>query len=282
MDLPGFLGRRGRLFWLLIGLGLVAVLGGVDYLTGVQISLSLFYLLPIILCGWYGGGRLGLLISAVSALVWFIADYLGGVRYANSWIFVWNTLIRLGVFIIITFLLALVRRESLANQALVRTDFVTGALSPRAFYELAERELGRLQRQRRPLSLAYIDVDNFKAVNDQLGHSGGDRVLRALTTCFQNQTRASDLFARLGGDEFVLLLPETDERGARQVIGRIHPRLLEQLGHDKPQVTFSIGVVTFATSPGSVDRMIQTADSAMYTVKNSGKNAVVYSSYPAA
>jgi diguanylate cyclase (GGDEF)-like protein len=162
---------------------------------------------------------------------------------------------------------------------LARTDYVTGAVSIRYFYELMQIEMNRAKRYGRPFTLAYIDLDNFKAVNDRLGHSTGDRVLRAVTEAICRQVRPVDRVARLGGDEFALLLPETDDEAAKTVINRIHASLVDEMLRNGWMVTFSMGVVTFREIPKTVDDVVKMADDLMYSVKDTGKNGVNYSIY---
>jgi diguanylate cyclase (GGDEF)-like protein len=171
------------------------------------------------------------------------------------------------------------RKAYNTNRELARVDFVTGAVSIRYFYALAKNEIGRSVRYQRPFTFAYIDMDNFKAINDRLGHSTGDLVLRAVTESIQRQIRVSDTLARLGGDEFALLLPETGEEEARKVILRVHTNLVNEMLKNGWMVSFSVGVVTYTQPPSSVDEMVKLADSAMYTVKMNGKNGVAYRIY---
>ena len=274
-----FFEKRSNLFWGIVGVASVILLGIIDYLTGYELSFSLFYLAPISLIAWFKGRRFGLVISAISAIAWFLADYLSGNRYSNPSIYVWNTLIRLGFFVIVTWLFSALREAYDTNQELVRVDFVTGAVSIRYFYDLAKIEIGRSARYNRPFTLVYIDVDDFKAINDRLGHSTGDRVLRTVTENIQRQIRPADTLARLGGDEFALLLPETDEEEARNVIARLHTNLVNDMLKNGWMVTFSVGVVTFSQPPKSVDDMVKLADSAMYSVKTGSKNGVAYRLY---
>ena len=144
---------------------------------------------------------------------------------------------------------------------------------------MAQIEISRSQRYRLPLSLAYIDLDNFKAVNDCLGHSTGDKVLRDLTEAICRQIRPSDTLARLGGDEFALLMPETDPEAAEKIVNRLHSSLEDEMLKNDWMVTFSLGVVTYKEVPKTVDEMVKMADSAMYTVKAGGKNGVNYCVY---
>jgi diguanylate cyclase (GGDEF)-like protein len=250
-----YLEKRGKRFWGAVGFVLVVLLGIVDYWTGVELSITLFYLIPIFLVAWYADENLALAISAVSAITWFFTDFANGLLYSNIMIYVWNTLIRLGFFIISSRLLSELRKALRTNQKSARVDYVTGATSIRYFYELAQGEIIRQQRYKHPLTLVYIDLDNFKTINDQLGHTIGDKVLRAVTVSIQRQIRPSDILARLGGDEFALLLPETGEDEIKQVVDRIHISLVNEMLRN---------------------RWVKLADNLMYSVKTTTKNGVCY------
>ena len=248
MKLTHFFEQQNRFVLGLLGIILSLLVGFLDYFTGPQINISLFYLVPISLVAWYAGQESGLVVAGVSAITWFLADTFSGVLYPNGWIYLWNTLIRLGFFIFITFLLVALRKAFKTNEGLARSDFITGAVSMRFFYELAERELGRSKRYSHPFTFAYIDLDNFKDLNEHFGHHTGDRVLKAVTETVQKKIRSIDIFARLGGDEFALLMPETGEVEAQSVISRVRRSLLEEMQKEKWTITFSIGVVTFIVS----------------------------------
>jgi diguanylate cyclase (GGDEF)-like protein len=274
-----FFEKRSKLFWGSLGIFVVVLIGWLDFITGFEISISLFYLIPISLVAWYVGGRFGLLTSAASAIAWFIADYTSGLVYSHPTIYVWNVLFRLGFFLVVTRLISALRIAYNLNLKLARVDYVTGAASIRYFYDLAQAEIGRSERYKRPFTFAYIDVDNFKSINDGLGHSTGDRVLQAVTESLQRQIRSSDKLGRLGGDEFGLLLPETEEEEAKKMMVRIQTNLVDEMLKNGWVVTFSIGVVTYCQPPASVDDMVKLADSTMYQVKNNGKNGVSYQVY---
>jgi diguanylate cyclase (GGDEF)-like protein len=279
MNLTSFFNKRSKIFWGSTGFIMVVLLGLVDYLTGYELSFALFYLIPIALVAWFGGKRLGLLISAASAIAWFSADFLSGNRYLNPSLYVWNTLLRLGFFLVVTLLLSALQQAYIVNQELAQTDYVTGAISVRHFYELTRIEIGRFQRYQHPFSLVYIDLDNFKAINDRLGHITGDKLLRVLVENIQQQIRPTDVLARLGGDEFALLLPETGAEQIKIFIGRLHSSLANEMLRKGWMVTLSMGVVTFKQLPKSVDEMVRLADVAMYSVKTNGKNGVCYRVY---
>lgn len=269
-------GRTGVLFTLLACVAGVMLLGLVDYFTGYEVSFSLFYLLPIAAASWFIGRAAGVLISILSAVSWIAADTLNGHPYSSYLIPIWNSFIRLGFFIIITLLISRLRIYLRHEKRLARTDPMTGAANSRHFYELAELELARSNRSGLPLTVAYIDLDNFKFVNDHLGHSQGDDVLKAVSRAAQDNMRANDVFARLGGDEFAIMLPDTNQADARSAISKIHASLLERMHRGNWPVTFSIGAVIFAKMPASVDEMVHLADQLMYEVKSGGKNAVRY------
>ena len=176
-------------------------------------------------------------------------------------------------------LLAVLKKALEREKVLSRTDRLTGATSVDFFYEVLQAEIYRFQRYQRPFTLAYIDLDNFKIVNDRFGHSVGDMVLRSVVSQARNVLRKTDIVARLGGDEFAILFPETDQKTAQALIPRIQQGLLAEMKKSNWQVTFSIGAITFLATPGTINDLIKMADDLMYTVKNDGKNAIGYSVY---
>ena len=279
MKVSRFFEQQNKIFLGFLGVVVAVLLGVIDYLTGYEINLSLFYLLPISLAAWYGGQEAGLVVSGVSAITWFIADVFSGASYSNSWIFLWNTLIRLGFFAIVTFLLVALKKAFRTNEELARTDYITGAVSPRFFHELSQRELNRSKRYNHLFSFAYIDLDNFKEINDRFGHTEGDKVLQAVANAVQKKIRSIDIFSRLGGDEFALLMPETGEVEAQSVNSRVRRSLMEEMQKNNWSITFSIGVVTFIKIPKTVDDMVKMADDVMYPIKTGGKNGVSYTIY---
>jgi len=163
------------------------------------------------------------------------------------------------------------------EKTLSRSDPLTGLANRRAFYETTEAERKRAGRYGRPLSLAYIDLDNFKQVNDQSGHDTGDRVLIRVADIMRKNIRAEAVAARLGGDEFALLLPEAGHAAASVVIQKMHRSLTAAMEENNWPVTFSVGMVTYDKPPESANEMVQAADELMYTVKHEGKNRIATS-----
>jgi diguanylate cyclase (GGDEF)-like protein len=164
---------------------------------------------------------------------------------------------------------------------LARTDYLTGAVNSRYFYEFVQTELDRVQRYEHPFTVVYIDLDNFKLMNDQFGHATGDVALQTIVRCAQQHLRKSDIVARLGGDEFALLLPETNQAAAQAALTKIQQIFLAEMQqHDWP-VTLSIGALTYS-APASItpDALLKMADSLMYRAKTSGKNTIKSAIYP--
>lgn len=156
-----------------------------------------------------------------------------------------------------------VQRLELARAAV--TDPLTGLVNRRGFEPLLTRELAHCARFGHPLCVAVIDLDGFKAVNDELGHHAGDRLLVELTAAWQRELRASDVLARAGGDEFVLMLPSTDVEHACAVLSR-----LATAGKQG----FSSGVA--AAAPGdTTEDILRRADDACYRAKQTGRGKVV-------
>jgi diguanylate cyclase (GGDEF)-like protein len=270
---------RSRPFWIITSLLLVVVLGILDYLTGNEYSFSLFYLIPISLIAWYVNRPTGIFISILIAVTWLVADLILGADYSHPIIYIWNTMIRFGFFIISTYLISELHISHQTIQALARTDYITGLFNSRYFHELLESELRRSSRYKRSFTLVYLDLDNFKEVNDRLGHEEGDILLRLVANGLKPQLRHTDIAARLGGDEFAILFPETGQQEAESVMAKIYNHVNDQLRPKYPFTTFSAGAVTYVAIPNSSAETIKLADELMYSVKNSTKNGIRYLLY---
>lgn len=260
-------------------ISIVVILGSIDYLTGFELSFSLFYLLPVIMITWVFGRNIGLIFSVFSATIWLTTNLLAGQNFSNLFIGVWNTLIRFGFYATVTILLADLHHALEAEHLLANTDPLTGALNRRSFNEIAEKKMIVAEVNRRAYTMVYIDLDNFKTINDSLGHAVGDNVLKSVVDTIQAQIRSTDLLARLGGDEFAILLTDLDQQLAKAIVARLQSSLVEQMQTHKWDITFSIGVLTVLSMPESVDKLVSATDALMYEVKYKGKNAIQYSTY---
>jgi diguanylate cyclase (GGDEF)-like protein len=259
-----------------ISLGSLALVAVADFLTGPELSFSVFYIGPVGLAAWYHGRRSGYAVAVLSGLVVYAADWLSGSPYAHTLVPVWNAGVRATIFVVTATLLSGLRRALDHERDLSSTDALTGVANTRAFYRRAAHEIARSRRYRHALTLAYLDLDNFKQLNDQLGHAAGDNALQAIAPAIRSALRATDFVARLGGDEFGLLLPETDQAAARTAIAKVHELLTALMRERGWPMTCSIGVVTTVPPPVSVDELVKSADSVMYRVKRQSKNAVEY------
>jgi len=255
-------------------LALVAVLGALDYLTGFEISFAFFYLIPVALAAWSLGRRAGLVIATLSAVVWLGANQLAGNPQAHVTVLAWNTATRLGFFVVVTELMTRLRVALERERTLSRTDVLTGVLNGRAFHETLAAEMARATRYARPFSIAYVDLDNFKAVNDRFGHSTGDELLQTVAKMMLAAIRRTDTVVRLGGDEFAILLPETAGAAARRAVDTVRERLLEAMRGRGWPVTFSIGLLTCHSCPATADALIARVDALMYEIKRSTKDGI--------
>ena len=278
MNLVASLENQNKPFWIITGSVSIIIIGILDYLTGYEMAFSLFYLFPVTLLTWFLGRPLGYAASLGSAAMWLAADIASGNPYTLP-VIVWNSAIRFSFFLIVTLLLAALKESAQRERELSRMDNLTGAANGRFLTELMQREIDRSQRDQQPFSLVYIDLDNFKSVNDQLGHSTGDRVLRIFVQHAKNQLRKVDTVARLGGDEFALLMPETDQAAAQTAMLRVLKSLQDEMVRNNWPVTFSVGVLTCTHIPQTCDELLKRADDLMYTVKNNGKDSVRYAIY---
>jgi diguanylate cyclase (GGDEF)-like protein/PAS domain S-box-containing protein len=165
-------------------------------------------------------------------------------------------------------------REELLTQA--THDPLTGVFNRRQLEEVLRKEVDRAERHARPLSVAMMDADHFKKINDTYGHQTGDEVLRAISERCRKTLRSNDVFGRYGGEEFVVVFPETNLDEAGAVAERLRVAVAEdpiKVGDNALGVTVSIGLAAYA--PGQdVDKLFQRADSALYTAKQEGRNLV--------
>lgn len=258
---------------------LTIVIGGIDILIGNEISTTLLYFLPIIICTWYGSRRQGTAISLLASIIWLLTDIGSGTIYSHPAIMIWNTFMRLVIFLFITRLLSAFRDIMRSEEIAADTDNLTGALNARGFKERLQEEYSRGVRYKRPFSLAYLDIDNFKSINDNFGHTVGDKLLETVSLVFERNLRKSDILARLGGDEFAILFPETASDTVAQAFRHAYDRANQAMAHNDWPVTFSVGIVTFESMPESIEQALAVADQVMYGVKKHMKNSVTYTTW---
>jgi diguanylate cyclase (GGDEF)-like protein len=250
-----------------------------DSSTGFEVSFSVFYLVPVLLAGGTISFRAGQAMALASAAAWGYLDLASGHVYSAAWIPVWNSVMRLAFFLIINELVERVRRAHQREQTFASTDSLTGIANGRVFKERVNQTITQIRRHQRPFTIAYIDLDRFKQVNDTFGHAEGDRLLRTVATVIQGHLRASDLLARLGGDEFGILMPETGAEQARVSLERLSTALMPQVG-ERWGVGATFGAVTFSQAPEDYDSAVRRADDLMYRGKAEGRGRVLLATWP--
>jgi len=272
---------RPRPWLAALGYVLIVALAVVDAVTDWRFSFAALYLAPLALVAWFGGRRAALAGAGLAVAGWMVAHGEAGPTSMGLAAMAWNAFVRLAGYIVFAYILVYLRGtlQALADalereHELARVDPLTGVRNARAFRDAAEQEVARSARYRRPLTLAYLDADGFKAVNDRLGHATGDRVLRVIAQTLQTHVRAVDTVARLGGDEFAVLFPETDDAGAQAALRKLRTALVGAMAREEVDVTFCIGAVTSLAAARNLDALLQRADALMYEVKQAGKDGI--------
>jgi len=271
-----FLRKQPRTTLLAVGYLLVFVIGVVDYATPPDLSFLTLYLIPVFLVTFFVGTWAGVLIAVAGIAVWFLANIRDLAEQSQTMIPFWNLAEKLGIFFLMTYLLAALKNTLEHEKELARVDPLTGAANRGHFQETFQSETARARRYLRPFTFVDIDVDNFKAVNDRFGSDAGDRLLRTLTETMREGVREVDTVARLGGDEFALLMPETGYDDARTVVENLKEKLSAGMQANGWPVTFTIGAVTYLSPIHTFDMMIGTVDRMMYAGKKSGTNTVAH------
>jgi diguanylate cyclase (GGDEF)-like protein len=167
-------------------------------------------------------------------------------------------------------------------QLLSHTDELTQTYNRRYFMQYAEQEFKRSQRSNERFSVAIVDLDNFKQINDGSGHLVGDKVLREVSRIFREHLRDTDVFARYGGDEFIILLPQTNLEQVQAWAARIFQALV-----DKPiqtdgltvQLGYSMGIAVFEPDLRELDDLLKQADNALYRAKHQGGSQFQFYQY---
>ncbi len=246
----------------------------VNAVTPPAARLGILYIIPVLLVTWTEGLAWGILFAVVTT----------GFREAIAWVqmppatpMVWRIVSAVAYLAVLGVAMAglhTLRRREAQMARLIIQDPLTNVLNARAFAERLGQELDRNRRYPRPLALMYMDLDNFKVINDTHGHQTGDAVLKLVADAMRTSVRQADIVGRLGGDEFAVIMPETDAHLAdaaakRLVVG------LRNVFKGTPNVTASIGVVSCTATEASTDDLLRRADQAMYDAKKSGKDRVV-------
>lgn len=262
-----FLESRSRWFVLAVIAALTGLALVVEFVSPPEFPSVLLYLLPLAVSAWYGGPVRTTALWLLLAVLWYLL-------FPGDWGEVWYGLTHFALYALIAVMIFAYRGMYHRAHQRSTVDPLTTLLNRAGFERLSTDEFIRAQRYGHPISLLYIDVDDFKAVNDERGHAAGDELLRRIGHVLRGGLRRSDLAGRLGGDEFLVLLSETGSHGAAEAAREIHTNLIVMARrHDYP-VTFSIGVVSYATPTVEFHEAVRRADQLMYEAKRAGKNRV--------
>lgn len=273
MYLFKYLETSSRSFLIGLGILLVVLIGFIDYLVSPDIA-SIFFLIPVALASWFVSEKFGIVISIICTVVWFFINYFKGAAPLTNYLPYWNACIRLAFYLTINYLIGELHHARQRESKLARTDEITGVANRKLFIELANMELKKSRRYGHPFTITYIDLDNFKNINDYGGYKVGDHVLQVIAQTIKNTVRETDIVARIGGDEFIIFLPGLAYEPAQIVIHRVRDFLLETMDKNLWPVTFSIGAITYINCPESVDEIIEKSDYLMYCIKNKGRNII--------
>lgn len=258
---------------------MLALLGGIllgvavlDGATGSHIGVSVLYLVPVALASWRWGAASGVLWALAATATWMVVETnaSGIVPDAAAW----NAAVGFTLIAVIALALGALRKERDAVRTLAGTDHLTGVQNAGSFAEVVELERSRSLRYNRPFTLAYLDVDGFRVVNEEWGHTAGDHALRLVARTIRENIRSMDSVSRMGGDEFALLFPETGQGAAAIALHKIQTRLDEAMTERALPMTFTLGGVVCIGAPHSVDDLVRRAEALMYAAKEEGGSGI--------
>ena len=258
---------------------LIVLLGLIRALTNAELAFASLALLPVVGMSWLGGRRSGYAMTLLATVMWIVADLASGHQFDPAWIPWLNAVIRLVTYGLVVLFVAQVRSQFDREREHATRDALTGLHNRRAFVAAGSSEVERARRYKRHLAIIFLDLDNFKNLNDTKGHHVGDAALQATAGGLVSATRANDFVARLGGDEFAVLLPEIGFDSAVSVGQKIFAEVNHALDEFAP-TRASIGVAWFEEVERAFPAMRQAADELMYEVKAGGKNNILSRRFP--
>jgi diguanylate cyclase (GGDEF)-like protein len=264
---------------MLLGTALFVAVAVLDRATSNALSLAAFYLFPILIVAWNCGRAWGLVFAVASVGAEVAQATLlesPNLKPLHLYIAYANVLLEYLIVVVLTHMLRSLYEQ---ERFTARIDALTGARNRKGFQEALTGEIVRHERKGIAFCLAYIDCDNFKQVNDNFGHSEGDRLLKAIAEVSLETLRRSDTIGRIGGDEFAIILPETGRTEALFVVDKLQHKLGMVTRSRQWRVSFSIGVAVFDKSPGNATAAMEFADRLMYTAKKMSKGFTVWNAF---
>lgn len=252
---------------LVVGLILVTACHWGDTTGRVTLPATWLFAALLLLAGWTCSRMAAFSATLISLLAWGWIETSGAVVWSEA---LSGQLVRLAVALWLVAWMSRLRERLTSAHRLARLDSLTGLPNRQALVEALDAELSRTRRFGRPFTVALLDCDGFKGINDRGGHLAGDEVLRRIGLALRQHTRRYDCVGRLGGDEFLLVLSDVDGENAILIAERLRAALRHFVEREYPALTFSLGVVTFRTADLDWDECVQQADDAMYAAKRRG------------
>ncbi len=251
----------------LLFFGLILLVGALDFVTGTDLSFSIFYIVPIFLAAWFIGLLDGLCFSLLASLVWILADHILKFDFHLAPAHYWNGTGTIAIYFLVS-ALATSLHESLSQaKHLIRIDQLTNVVNRRAFLEAVKTEIARVAHEPAPITVMFLSINHLKDINAQAGIETGDLTLILTAKLIKSAIRGMDTIARFSGDEFAMLLPGGSETTARGIIARLLDQIAREsqsLGHP---FDVTIGCVTFLKSPRHVQHVIEEGIAALATAK---------------
>jgi diguanylate cyclase (GGDEF)-like protein len=255
---------------IILATALILLIVVADAMTGWRLRFTMFYIIPVWMATWKLGLRSGLAFAWAGAGIGSIINAAGFVPWplADLPLWIWDVGARFVPLAIVAWLVDKLYQTILRERQLARSDALTGALNRRALLEEAMRALAQGQRLGLATGFLYVDLNGFKAVNDQHGHAVGDDLLVKFVAAAKSKLRRGDLVARVGGDEFVLLLVEASPEGVEGAASRVCAELRELVRAWEPPVSFCAGLCL--VDPGGIQDptvAMVAADKILYAAK---------------
>ncbi|MBV8032368.1 MAG: GGDEF domain-containing protein [Betaproteobacteria bacterium] len=256
------------------GVALCAAIALVDIVTPPELNLSLFYVFVILLATWNAGLRAGFAFAAFACGMQWVVMSAYTPPYLHSVYWYIALADRCATFFVVLVLTHPLRLLFEDHENAARIDSLTGAANRKYFMELLATELRRSERSGRAFSVALVDCDDFKVINDQFGHLVGDSVLRGVVEIAKESVRATDTVARFGGDEFAILFPETGAVPAHDIARRVQSKIRQSEAVPYWTKTVSIGLGTFTNARGDPTDVVAQCDALMYQAKRLGRGEI--------
>lgn len=250
---------------------------GIDYATGLQVPFTSAYMALI----FYASHKMRPMPTYGIALVCLGGTFLIDILLLDpgttlfSWVLLWRLLINSLSFLGTALLCNSWNTVRKTLQQSSDRDFLTGLSNRRHFTREVEREVDIHSRNLQPFAIALMDVDNFKIINDTLGHNRGDEILVEVARALGRETRSFDLVCRYGGDEFIIFMREVGLEQAREIMQRIQHSLNQTVRRAHTDLSFSTGVISFTLDQRiSVETLVGMVDRELYRVKKQDKNGI--------